>query len=273
MIRNRPTRARKPATWRTPSSTARTRSCSSGETAAGKYPIEGRRHDGAHRDLYRGASAARQHPASPAGGCPQCDRSARWPTPYLIPAARWRATSTRTRSSPRATPARRRAWSPASARDCPIIAPTPSASMGNISWSGYGVVPAHMGVSGDTGRAHQYGRRSGAEVGLIKTGDACDHPSAGALTGVSGTTNLIKAHIVGNLSLLRGEGGQRLRKRQCLHRQHAQRSWRATSDGNVIVTKMTTSEMLPCAPRERRRRGKHQSGVPRGRGLPGDGIP
>ena len=43
-------------------------------------------------------------------------RFARWPTPYPIPAARWRATSTRTRLSPRATPARRRAWSPASAR-------------------------------------------------------------------------------------------------------------------------------------------------------------
>ena len=133
-----------------------------------QHPIEGRRHDGAHRDLYRGASAARQHPASPAGGRPQRDGSHGGQRRILFLAARWRdlnANAIITPSNSGTTARMVARFRP----DCPIIAPTPSEHAYNQLGLSYGVVPAHMGVSGDTDELHQHRCRSGAaEAGWLR---------------------------------------------------------------------------------------------------------
>ena len=128
--------------------------------------------------------------------------------------------------------------------DCPIIAPTPSEHAYNQLGLSYGVVPAHMGVSGDTDELINTAVEAAQQSGLVKTGDVVII-SAGVPTGVSGTTNLIKAHIVGNV-LLRGEGvGSGCASGNVCTVNTLSDLESDFKDGNVIVTKMTTSEMLP----------------------------
>ena len=128
--------------------------------------------------------------------------------------------------------------------DCPIIAPTPSEHAYNQLGLSYGVVPAHMGMSGDTDELINTAVEAAQQSGLVKTGDVVII-SAGVPTGVSGTTNLIKAHIVGNV-LLRGEGvGSGCASGNVCTVNTLSDLESDFKDGNVIVTKMTTSEMLP----------------------------
>ena len=69
--------------------------------------------------------------------------------------------------------------------------------------------------------------------------------SAGVPTGVSGTTNLIKAHIVGNV-LLRGVGvGQGSASGKVCAVNVISDLESNFQEGDIVVTKMTTSEMLP----------------------------
>lgn len=128
--------------------------------------------------------------------------------------------------------------------DCPIIAPTPSEHAYHQLGLSYGVVPAHMGVSGDTDELINTAVEAAQQTGLIKTGDVVII-SAGVPTGVSGTTNLIKAHIVGNV-LLRGIGvGSGCASGNICTVNTLSDLESDFKDGDVIVTKMTSSEMLP----------------------------
>ena len=88
--------------------------------------------------------------------------------------------------------------------NCTIIAPTPNEHAFHQLGLSYGVVPAHMEMSGDTDELIEAAVDAAERMGLVKPGDVAII-SAGVPTGVSGTTNLIKAHIVGNV-LLRGVG-------------------------------------------------------------------
>ena len=128
--------------------------------------------------------------------------------------------------------------------DCPIIAPTPSEHAYHQLGLSYGVMPAHMGVSGDTDELINTAVEAAQQTGLIKTGDVVII-SAGVPTGVSGTTNLIKAHIVGNV-LLRGIGvGSGCASGNVCTVNTLSDLESDFKDGDVIVTKMTSSEMLP----------------------------
>ena len=128
--------------------------------------------------------------------------------------------------------------------DCPIIAPTPSEHAYHQLGLSYGVVPAHMGVSGDTDELINTAVEAAQQTDLIKTGDVVII-SAGVPTGVSGTTNLIKAHIVGNV-LLRGIGvGSGCASGNVCTVNTLSDLESDFKDGDVIVTKMTSSEMLP----------------------------
>lgn len=105
-------------------------------------------------------------------------------------------------------------------------------------------MPAHMGVSGDTDELINTAVEAAQQTGLIKTGDVVII-SAGVPTGVSGTTNLIKAHIVGNV-LLRGIGvGSGCASGNVCTVNTLSDLESDFKDGDVIVTKMTSSEMLP----------------------------
>ena len=82
------------------------------------------------------------------------------------------------------------------------------------------------------------------EAGLVKNGDIVI-VVAGVPTGISGTTNLIKAHIVGNV-LLRGVGvGAGRASGQVCSVNTLSDLESGFKDGAVIVTKMTSSDMLP----------------------------
>ena len=128
--------------------------------------------------------------------------------------------------------------------DCMIIAPTPSEHAYHQLGLSYGVIPARMEMSGDTDELIEKAVKAAEDMGYVKPGDVAII-SAGVPTGVSGTTNLIKAHIVGNV-LLRGIGVGS----GCVSGRTCQVNVLSDlesnfEDGDIIVTKMTTSEMLP----------------------------
>ena len=85
-----------------------------------------------------------------------------------------------------------------------VIAPTTSEHTFHQLGVSYGVVPVRMDMSADTDDMLQSAVDVAEKAGLVKTGDIVII-SAGVPVGVAGTTNLIKAHIVGNV-LLRGVG-------------------------------------------------------------------
>ena len=128
--------------------------------------------------------------------------------------------------------------------DCPIIAPTPSEHAYHQLGLCRGVVPARMTMCEDTDTMISNAVDVAFNNGLVKTGDIVI-VVAGIPAGVSGTTNLIKAHIVGNV-LLRGAGIGEGRVSGKVCNVTTLSDLESTfKDGNIIVTKMTSREMLP----------------------------
>ena len=128
--------------------------------------------------------------------------------------------------------------------DCPVIAPTTSEHTYHQLGLCYGVVPARMEMSENTDEMISTAVDVAYQAGMVKTGDIVV-VAAGVPTGVSGTTNLIKAHIVGNV-LLRGVGvGAGRASGQVCSVNTLSDLESGFKDGAVIVTKMTTSDMLP----------------------------
>ncbi len=128
--------------------------------------------------------------------------------------------------------------------DCPVIAPTTSEHTYHQLGLCYGVIPARMDMSAGTDEMISESVDVAHEMGLVKTGDVVI-VVAGVPTGVSGTTNLIKAHIVGNM-LLRGVGlGEGKASGSVCSVNTLSDLESGFKDGNIIVTKMTSKEMLP----------------------------
>lgn len=127
---------------------------------------------------------------------------------------------------------------------CQIIAPTTSEHTYHQLGLCYGVVPARMEMSANTDEMIGCAVQVAHDSGLVKTGDVVV-VAAGVPTGVSGTTNLIKAHIVGNV-LLRGIGiGSGKADGRVCNVNTLSDLEGGFEDGGIIVTKMTTSGMLP----------------------------
>ena len=79
---------------------------------------------------------------------------------------------------------------------CPVIAPTMFEQTFHQLALNYGVVPVMMELTVGTDDLINGSVRVAREAGLVKNGDIVI-VVAGVPTGISGTTNLIKAHIVG----------------------------------------------------------------------------
>ena len=128
--------------------------------------------------------------------------------------------------------------------NCPIIAPTTDEHTYHQLGLSYGVIPAHGMPFDSTDELIEGSVAAAEQMGLVKPGDVAI-VVAGIPTGVSGTTNLIKAHIVGNV-LLRGDslGNGTATGRVCAVNMLSdlESNFR---EGDIIVTKMTTSAMLP----------------------------
>lgn len=128
--------------------------------------------------------------------------------------------------------------------ECPIIAPTASEHAFHQLGMSRGVIPARMQMQENSDQMIEEAVNVALMRGLVNVGDVVI-VAAGIPAGVSGTTNLIKAHIVGNV-LLRGIGvGE---GKVSGHVCNVTTLANLESDfkaGDIIVTKMTTKEMLP----------------------------
>ncbi|MBP3522353.1 MAG: pyruvate kinase [Clostridia bacterium] len=128
--------------------------------------------------------------------------------------------------------------------DCPIIAPTPNEHAYHQLGLSRGVIPAHMQVQENSDQMIDAAVEVAHSAGLVKTGDVVI-VVAGVPAGVSGTTNLIKAHIVGNV-LLRGVGvGEGKVSGHVCNVTTLADLESDFKENDIIVTKMTTREMLP----------------------------
>ena len=125
-----------------------------------------------------------------------------------------------------------------------VIAPTTSEHTFHQLGISYGVVPVRMEMSANTDDMLQGAVDVAEKAGLVKTGDVVII-SAGVPVGVAGTTNLIKAHIVGNV-LLRGVGvGEGKAHGRVCNINTLVDLESNFKDGDIIVAKGTDPATLP----------------------------
>ena len=132
--------------------------------------------------------------------------------------------------------------------DCPIIANTTNPKVQrqlNLSW---GVLPYLVGMANTTDEMFDMGIEKALESGLVRNGDLTVI-TAGSPVGISGTTNILKVHIVGKVLVQgMGIGGNTTTGELCvaLTPQEAKEKF---VDGNILVTSFTSNEMLPVIKR------------------------
>ena len=214
----------------------------SGETAAGKYPLE------AVKTMVRIATYVESHKSKQAAALRQ--ETIRDATAHTIAnavsfsccqmAEHLNAAAIITPSNSGSTTRMVARFRP----DCPIIAPTSSEHAYHQLGMSRGVIPARMEMQENSDDMIEAAVEVAHKAGLVKTGDVVI-VVAGVPAGVSGTTNLIKAHIVGNV-LLRGIGvGEGKVSGHVCNVTTLADLERDFKEGQIIVTKMTTKEMLP----------------------------
>lgn len=131
---------------------------------------------------------------------------------------------------------------------CPIIANTTNPKVQrqlNLSW---GVLPYLVGMANTTDEMFDMGIEKALESGLVRNGDLTVI-TAGSPVGISGTTNILKVHIVGKVLVQgMGIGGNTFTGELCvaLTPQEAKEKF---VDGNILVTYFTSNEMLPIIKR------------------------
>ncbi len=126
---------------------------------------------------------------------------------------------------------------------CPIIAPTISKKARrqlNLSW---GVVPVMSERRNNTDELFEHAVECAQKTGLVKSGDLVVI-TGGAPIGVSGTTNIMKVHLVGNI-LVRGVGVTKLHQtaKICVvdGLEDLEQNF---EEGEIVVTKVTSPDMV-----------------------------
>ncbi|AEY64910.1 pyruvate kinase [Clostridium sp. BNL1100] len=131
---------------------------------------------------------------------------------------------------------------------CPIIATTANPKVQrqlNLSW---GVLPYLVGIANTTDEMFDNGVEKALESGLVKNGDLAVI-TAGMPAGISGTTNTLKVHIVGKV-LVQGVGiGTACATGELCVAQNAKEAMDKFSDGNILVVPFTDNSMLPIIKR------------------------
>ena len=109
-----------------------------------------------------------------------------------------------------------------------------------LSW---GVTPLMMPYAHDTDELIDLSVKAAEQAGLVQSGDLVV-VTAGVPVGVSGTTNMIKVHLVGD-SLLTGVGvgGQNAKGRVCVCRNNEEVNTKFQR-GDVLVVPYTNNRML-----------------------------
>jgi pyruvate kinase len=128
--------------------------------------------------------------------------------------------------------------------DCPIIATTvcPKAQRQlSLSW---GVTPYLVEEASSTDEMFDMGVEKALESGLVKNGDLTVI-TAGAPIGVSGTTNILKVQLVGNV-LVKGTGvGSGVITGELCVAKTLEDVKKKFIEGRILVVPYTTNDMMP----------------------------
>ncbi len=127
---------------------------------------------------------------------------------------------------------------------CPIIAPTLSVKARrqlNLSW---GIIPIMSEARSNTDELFDHAVECAQTTGLVKDGDLVVI-TGGAPMGISGTTNIMKVHLVGHI-LVSGKGMTKLHKTAnvCVATD-AQMLSKTFNEGDILVTTEVTMDMIP----------------------------
>ncbi|MDP4176829.1 MAG: pyruvate kinase [Bacillota bacterium] len=127
---------------------------------------------------------------------------------------------------------------------CPIIATTDNKrTLRQLSLS-WGVIPVLIDAASSIEEMFQIGVKKALELNLVKQGDIVVI-TAGGPVGISGTTNLLKVQTVGNI-LVQGVGIKRGKATNelCVVKDGEELSSKFKK-GDIVVVKSTTNDMIP----------------------------
>ena len=127
--------------------------------------------------------------------------------------------------------------------NCPIIAPTISERARrqlNLSW---GVVPVLSEMRSNSDELFEHAVECARRTHIVKNGDLVVI-TGGAPVGVSGTTNIMKVHLVGDV-LVRGEGVTKLHQtaKVCVA-DSIEELKKNFVNGAIVVNRVTTPDMV-----------------------------
>ncbi|NCB06246.1 MAG: pyruvate kinase, partial [Clostridia bacterium] len=127
---------------------------------------------------------------------------------------------------------------------CPIISCTTDESVLrrlNLSW---GVIPLLIAEENNTDDLFEHALAAGERAGLLQNGELVVM-TAGVPLGISGTTNLMKVHVVGHI-LVTGRGvGQRSACASLCVCGSESEALKSFQDGEILVIRQTTNAMFP----------------------------
>ena len=128
--------------------------------------------------------------------------------------------------------------------DIPIIGCTTSVKTYYQLALSWGVTPALIPMETDLDNLIDHAVKAGTDLGLVQSGDLVV-VSTGIPLGVSGTTNLLKVHIAGDV-LVRGSGigTAYARGRLCVV-SNAEEALLKFKDGDILVIAETSNELMP----------------------------
>lgn len=131
---------------------------------------------------------------------------------------------------------------------CPIIATTVSARVQRQLSLSWGVLPFLVTEATSTDEMFDMGVEKALESKLVRNGDIVVI-TAGLPLGMSGTTNILKVHIVGKV-LVQGTGiGTGAVTGEIRVARSVEEATENFSDGNILVVSYTTNEYLPLIKR------------------------
>jgi len=127
---------------------------------------------------------------------------------------------------------------------CPIICCTTDETVCRQLGLSWGVTPLMIGEADNTDDLFELAVQAGEDAGLLHDGELVVM-TAGVPLGVSGTTNLMKVHVVGHI-LVTGKG---VTRESCCGRlcvcKDAEEASRSFKDGDILVVSQTSNAMLP----------------------------
>ncbi len=131
---------------------------------------------------------------------------------------------------------------------CPVVAASPNADVLRKLSLVWGVIPVLVPITTGTDQMISAGVAAALEAGVINSGDLTVI-TAGVPVGVPGTTNLIKVHIVGEIRA-RGMGiGQRVAVGTVRIVHTAEEAETKIREGDILVTISTDRDFVPAMER------------------------